>query len=521
MVISVRILVELFIVGDSLKSKFFVIPLVLLFVSFSSGQIKIGCIGNSITNGHYLPLEDAYPINLSNLLGPKINVENYGYAGTTILRNTNHSYWDSPLFAPSLWSFSDIVIILFGTNDSFKDNWVQNGDHFFNDYFEFVYAHKNSTNPKLILCYPPPKFYDSFGDSIIRNEIIPVIDQIASVTQATTVDLYNLLNDKTLFIEDGLHPNKDGMTKIANKLYSVILPLITPSPPSGFKATGGDREITLTWIKHPDPHVSIYHIARSLDVNNIYTYHTGRAQDKTSYTDKNLINGQTYFYKIWVSNDAGHESERSKIASATSGFSGLSTPENFTAIGSNNQVFLNWDDCPEPEVTNYHIIKGEENSGLLDYLIGLNGNTISYADNDVVNEHRYYYSVWASDANGRLSSRSEVKSARPSVFLGVEDIGTSFDLPDKYKLKQNYPNPFNLSTTIYYALPEHTEVRFTIYDMLGRKVRELDIDTKDPGTHSIRWNGLNNIGNPVSAGIYFYQIQAGQFVQTKKMMLLK
>ena len=124
MVISVRILVELFIVGDSLKSKFFVIPLVLLFVSFSSGQIKIGCIGNSITNGHYLPSEDAYPINLSNLLGPKINVENYGYAGTTILRNTNHSYWDSPLFAPSLWSFSDIIIILFGTNDSFKDNWV-------------------------------------------------------------------------------------------------------------------------------------------------------------------------------------------------------------------------------------------------------------------------------------------------------------------------------------------------------------------------------------------------------------
>lgn len=95
-----------------------------------------------------------------------------------------------------------------------------------------------------------------------------------------------------------------------------------------------------------------------MDVNNIFTYYTGLAQDKTSYTDKNLINGQTYFYKIWVSNDAGHESVRSKIASATSGFSGLSTPENFTAIGSNNQVFLHWDDCPEPEVTNYHIIRG-------------------------------------------------------------------------------------------------------------------------------------------------------------------
>ncbi|MEE9190802.1 MAG: T9SS type A sorting domain-containing protein, partial [Candidatus Neomarinimicrobiota bacterium] len=281
------------------------------------------------------------------------------------------------------------------------------------------------------------------------------------------------------------------------------------------------REITLTWVKHPDPHVKVYHISRSLDPTSMFTYHNGLAEDKTSYTDKNLINGQTYYYKIWVSTDAGYTSVTSEIVSATSEFSGLSTPENFTALGGDNQVLLHWEDSPEPEVTNYHIVKGEEINGMLNYLIGLNGNTTSYTDNDVVNEHTYYYSIWATDAQGRTSSRSEVISGTPTGLLGLDDFEAGYNLPERYVLQQNYANPFNSSTTIYYTLPERTDVLVTIYNMLGRQICGLEAGTKDPGLHSVQWNGLDDSDNPAVAGIYLYQIQAGQFVQTRKLVLLK
>ena len=102
-------------------------------------------------------------------------------------------------------------------------------------------------------------------------------------------------------------------------------------------------------------------------------------------------------------------------------------------------------------------------------------------------------------------------------FLNVMD----FEFLDNYKLIKNYPNPFNPVTTLRYDLPENSHVNITIYDMLGRQVKNLINQTQDAGYRSVRWNATDDYGKPVSAGIYLYQIQAGEFVQTKKMMLLK
>jgi len=102
-------------------------------------------------------------------------------------------------------------------------------------------------------------------------------------------------------------------------------------------------------------------------------------------------------------------------------------------------------------------------------------------------------------------------------FLNVMD----FEVLDNYKLIKNYPNPFNPVTTLRYNLPENSHVNITIYDMLGRQVKNLINQTQDAGYRSVRWNATDDYGKPVSAGIYLYQIQAGEFVQTKKMMLLK
>ena len=94
-------------------------------------------------------------------------------------------------------------------------------------------------------------------------------------------------------------------------------------------------------------------------------------------------------------------------------------------------------------------------------------------------------------------------------------------IPEVFALHQNYPNPFNPTTQIRYDLPEDALVNFTIYDMMGRVVKKLVSGKQNAGYKSIQWNAKNNQGQPVAAGLYLYTIQAGEFIQTKKMILLK
>ena len=94
-------------------------------------------------------------------------------------------------------------------------------------------------------------------------------------------------------------------------------------------------------------------------------------------------------------------------------------------------------------------------------------------------------------------------------------------VPAIFTLHQNFPNPFNPITTLRYDLPEDNFVMLTVYDMLGRTVVQLVNTAQEAGFKSVQWDATDSMGRPVSAGVYLYQIQAGEFVQTKKMVLLK
>ena len=94
-------------------------------------------------------------------------------------------------------------------------------------------------------------------------------------------------------------------------------------------------------------------------------------------------------------------------------------------------------------------------------------------------------------------------------------------MPVNFALKQNYPNPFNPSTQIQYALPSESKVLISIYDLTGRKVKTLVNEVQSVGHRSVMWNATNEIGRPVSAGMYIYSIQAGNFIQNRKMVLMK
>ena len=107
-----------------------------------------------------------------------------------------------------------------------------------------------------------------------------------------------------------------------------------------------------------------------------------------------------------------------------------------------------------------------------------------------------------------------------SVF---DDANVSVQTKNEYSIGGifNYPNPFNPVTKLRYTIPKNSLVSIIIYDMLGRQVKTLVNQTQDAGYASVIWDATNDYGKPVSAGIYLYQIQTGEYIQTKKMVLLK
>lgn len=126
-----------------------------------------------------------------------------------------------------------------------------------------------------------------------------------------------------------------------------------------------------------------------------------------------------------------------------------------------------------------------------------------------------FYGVSGKDAIWIYMVRAYVSFEHTGVKEIVELTPTS------YQLEQNYPNPFNPSTTFNYSITEDTDVTINIFDIMGRKIKTLVDENQTSGTYQVTWDGKNDQGVSVSSGIYFYRIKAGDFVQTRKMSLLK
>ena len=102
-------------------------------------------------------------------------------------------------------------------------------------------------------------------------------------------------------------------------------------------------------------------------------------------------------------------------------------------------------------------------------------------------------------------------------YLELEDNG----IPSSFALHDNYPNPFNPKTQIRFDLPQRNNVNITIYNTLGQRVKVFSMINTPAGTHAITWNAINQNGQPLSAGVYLYQMISEDFVKTRKMILLK
>ncbi|UCE18793.1 MAG: right-handed parallel beta-helix repeat-containing protein [Gemmatimonadota bacterium] len=130
-------------------------------------------------------------------------------------------------------------------------------------------------------------------------------------------------------------------------------------------------------------------------------------------------------------------------------------------------------------------------------------------------EEEGVYVVTATDATGAVQGQAHVEIRGGVGVEGDEEISDHL-IPTEFYLSQNYPNPFNPVTTIEYALPEAAQVRIKVYNIIGQVVKVLINSSQPAGFHSIQWNTSG-----LASGVYFYRLEAGQFVATKKMLLLK
>ncbi|MBD3258686.1 T9SS type A sorting domain-containing protein, partial [candidate division GN15 bacterium] len=145
--------------------------------------------------------------------------------------------------------------------------------------------------------------------------------------------------------------------------------------------------------------------------------------------------------------------------------------------------------------------------------------TTSYTVDSLAENTQYSWRVQMIEdtATSGWSSRLTFETSSPT---DVEEEVLD-GLPGSFVLSQNYPNPFNPTTTISYSLPTRSVVSLVVYDITGRQVVTLSEGTKPAGQYEITWDGENETGEKVASGVYLYRLEAGDFVQSRKMLLLK
>ena len=160
----------------------------------------------------------------------------------------------------------------------------------------------------------------------------------------------------------------------------------------------------------------------------------------------------------------------------------------------------------------YHLQLSAE-SNFADLLIDEDSlqDTTFLFPNDLAENTQYYWRVRASNDSG-YSEWSEVFVFTTEMSVSI----TNDQIPDEFTLKQNFPNPFNPVTQIKYALAEPSDVRLTVYNMLGQRVAVLVNERKSAGWHTVTFDA-----SELSSGIYIYQIRAGENVAIRKLTLLK
>ncbi|MEA1987358.1 MAG: T9SS type A sorting domain-containing protein [Candidatus Marinimicrobia bacterium] len=231
----------------------------------------------------------------------------------------------------------------------------------------------------------------------------------------------------------------------------------------------------------------------------------------STYTDNNILQGVAYYYAVTTKDNDGYENEHFytlgpivdkplKIITTTidTGFVGVEY--NYLLESEGGIPPYSWE-----------II-----SGILPTGLEINSDSSSILGiPEVDGNFNFQLQITDSDTIPTNDSVNYNLFINPAVA-----INTKTDIPTKFDLKQNYPNPFNNSTIIPFDIPQSCSAKFSIYDITGKIVYNIQ-NNYEAGRYEFEWYGIDNYGNQLASGIYFYMFDVGNFRQIRKLLILK
>ncbi len=197
------------------------------------GQIKVACVGDSITYGHGISSwsKNNYPAVLQDILGDKYHVQNFGHSGATASDEGDQPYTKTSEYKKSLEYDADILVIMLGTNDSKPENWVSAND-FRSRYDSLIESYKkNNPDLRVIVCTPACAFFSNGKTSGTTNydiqpsvvtEIYYFLRTYAVSSSYELVDIYDITKNHAEWFEDNIHPSADGARAIAEAVAKKI-----------------------------------------------------------------------------------------------------------------------------------------------------------------------------------------------------------------------------------------------------------------------------------------------------------
>lgn len=197
--------------------------------SYPANALRVACIGNSITDGARIDMADefGYPARLQQLLGQGYHVRNFGVSGRIVLKKGDWPFTKELAWRDALAFNPDIVVFKLGTNDSKARNWRFKSD-FRNDLQAMIDTLKAlPAHPKIYLVYPlvancPVNNDGDINETIIKEEIIPIIDKVAKKNKCQIIDMRADMNHTELMTDDGVHPNAKGAEVMAQHVAASL-----------------------------------------------------------------------------------------------------------------------------------------------------------------------------------------------------------------------------------------------------------------------------------------------------------
>jgi len=195
-----------------------------LFLTIVFAQIKVACIGNSITQGQGMKKEETYPGQLQLKLGSDWDVRNFGHSGRTLLRHGDFPYVNEVTYTNAKDFAPDVVLIKLGTNDAKPQNWKFK-DEFIADYNAMIKEIQSlPSKPIVILCLPVPAYATNFriNDTVVNGEIQRMVREVAKQNHLQLIDLYTPLSNHKEWFPDNIHPNPGGTAEMARVVAAVL-----------------------------------------------------------------------------------------------------------------------------------------------------------------------------------------------------------------------------------------------------------------------------------------------------------